>query len=91
MSPISLRSLSTVPIALINYDRLARMASTRCLVAAPVEETEKIAGRPARCVYLLGNPTDLETHFDEKLLRREYVFNPESHTKSVKTNSREPA
>jgi Ala-tRNA(Pro) deacylase len=69
----------------IDFIRLAAVTKSRLVTLAPREEAEKIAGCSVGCVYPLGNIMNLETVFDEKLLRQEYVyFNPGSHTKSMK-------
>lgn len=73
----------------IDYDRLARIVDTKSLSVAPVDEAEKIAGCSVGCVHPFGNLIGLVTYFDRKLLRHEYVFfNPGSHTKSVRVNTR---
>jgi len=73
----------------INFARLAAVTKSTSVSLAPREEAEKIAGCSVGCVYPLGNIINLETLFDEKLLRQEYVyFNPGSHTKSVRINTR---
>jgi prolyl-tRNA editing enzyme YbaK/EbsC (Cys-tRNA(Pro) deacylase) len=72
----------------IDFLRLAAVIKSRLVFLAPREEAEKIAGCSVGCVYPLGNLVGLETVFDDKLLREEYVyFNPGSHTKSVKINT----
>ena len=72
----------------IDFGRLAAATKSRSVSLAPREEAERIVGCSVGCVYPLGNVVNLETLFDEKLLRQEYVyFNPGSHTKSVKINT----
>ncbi len=72
----------------IDFARLATATKSRSVSLAPREEAERIVGCSVGCVYPLGNIINLETLFDEKLLRQEYVyFNPGSHTKSVKINT----
>jgi len=69
----------------IDFARLAAATKSTSVSLAPREEAERIVGCSVGCVYPLGNIVNLETLFDEKLLRQEYVyFNPGSHTKSVK-------
>ena len=73
----------------IDYDRLARMVNTRSLSLAPVDEAEKIAACSVGCVHPFGNLIGVETYFDRKLLKYEHVFfNPGSHTKSVRIDTR---
>jgi len=72
----------------IDFGRLAAATKSRSVSLAPREEAERIVGCSVGCVYPLGNVVNLETLFDEKLLRQEYVyFNPGSHTKSVKIDT----
>jgi len=69
----------------IDFLRLAVVTKSKLVFLAAREEAEKIAGCSVGCVYPLGNLVGLETVFDQKLMRQEYVyFNPGSHTKSVK-------
>jgi prolyl-tRNA editing enzyme YbaK/EbsC (Cys-tRNA(Pro) deacylase) len=73
----------------IDYDRLARMVDTKSLSLAPVDEAEKVAECSVGCVHPFGNLIGVETYFDRKLTSHEYAFfNPGSHTKSVKINTR---
>lgn len=73
----------------IDFHRLGTVAKPAPVSLAPKKEAEEITRCSVGCVYPLGNIINLETFFDENLLRQEYVyFNPGSHTKSVKINTR---
>lgn len=73
----------------IDLIRLAAATKSRLVTLAQRDEAERIAGCSVGCVYPLGNIMNLETLFDDKLLHQEYVyFNPGSHTKSVRINTR---
>jgi len=73
----------------IDYGRLARMVYAKSLSLAPVDEAEKIAGCSIGCVHPFGNLIGVETYFDRRLLGHEHVFfNPGSHTKSVRIDTR---
>jgi len=72
----------------INFHQLGIIAKSAPVSLATKKEAEEIALCSVGCVYPLGNIMDLETFFDEHLLRQEYVyFNPGSHTKSVKIST----
>ena len=73
----------------IDFRRLGTITKSAPVSLAPKKEAEEITRCSVGCVYPLGNLINLETFFDETLLRQEYVyFNPGSHTKSVKINTR---
>jgi len=74
----------------IDLARLAPLMKVNSVSLAPIEEAERIAKCSVGCVYPLGNLMQLETYFDSKLLRNQYVyFNPGSHTKSFRINTRD--
>jgi len=74
----------------IDYAKLARELNTKSVSLAPIEEAEKTAGCSVGCVYPLGKIINLPTYFDKNLLKYAYVFfNPGSHTKSVRINTRD--
>ncbi len=74
----------------IDFTRLAGLLNVKSVSFAPVSEAEKIAKCGVGCVYPLGNLMNLKTYFDGKLLENEYVyFNPGSHTKSIRINTRD--
>ncbi len=71
----------------VDFGRLARLAGTKSVSLAPVDEAEKIAGCTVGSVYPFGNLMNLETYLDKKLtLHDEVYFNPGSHTMSVKVS-----
>lgn len=73
----------------IDFARLAAATKSDTVSLASKKEAEEIMGCSTGCVYPLGNLLNLETLFDEKVVRQEYVyFNPGSHTKSVKIRTR---
>jgi Ala-tRNA(Pro) deacylase len=73
----------------IDFYQLGKITKSAPVSLAPKREAEEITRCSVGCVYPLGNEINLETFFDEDLLRLEYVyFNPGSHTKSVKINTR---
>jgi Ala-tRNA(Pro) deacylase len=75
--------------AKIDFERLASATKSDKVTLASQEEVEALMGCSPGCVYPLGNVVNLETLFDEKLVRQEYVyFNPATHTKSVKIKTR---
>jgi Ala-tRNA(Pro) deacylase len=72
----------------IGHEKLARIASTKSVSLAPLNEAERIVRCSVGCVHPLGNLVNVETYFDRNLLRNEYVFfNPGSHTKSIKIST----
>ena len=74
----------------IDFTLLATLLKVKSVSLAPISEAEKIAKCSVGCVYPLGNLMKLETYFESKLLANEYVyFNPGSHTKSIRVNTRD--
>jgi len=74
----------------IDMARLATLLKVNSVSLAPIEEAERIAKCSVGCVYPLGNLMQLETYFDANLLKNQYVyFNPGSHTKSIRINTRD--
>jgi Ala-tRNA(Pro) deacylase len=72
----------------IDFHKLGIISKSAPVSLAPKKEAEEITRCSVGCVYPLGNIINLETFFDEELLRQEYVyFNPGSHTKSVKVKT----
>jgi len=73
----------------IDFARLAAAVKSNSVSLAPRDEAERIVGCSVGCVYPLGNIVNLETVFERSLLAQESVyFNPGSHTKSVKINTK---
>jgi Ala-tRNA(Pro) deacylase len=73
----------------LDFKRLAKIANAKEVALAPAKEVEAIAGCSIGAVYPLGNLLHLPTYFDAKMLDHEYVyFNPGSHTKSVKIQTK---
>jgi Ala-tRNA(Pro) deacylase len=72
----------------ISLHQLGIVAKSAPVSIATKKDAEEIARCSVGCVYPLGNVINLETFFDETLLKQEYVyFNPGSHTKSVKIST----
>jgi prolyl-tRNA editing enzyme YbaK/EbsC (Cys-tRNA(Pro) deacylase) len=73
----------------IDLRRLGVITKSAPVTLAPKKEAEEITRCSIGCVYPLGNMINLETYFDEDLLRQEFVyFNPGSHIRSVKITTR---
>lgn len=74
----------------VDTKKIAQMEDTKSLYFARPEEVLKVAGIPIGAVPPFGHKTKLKTYLNEELLDCEYLyFNPGSHTKTIKMQSKD--
>jgi Ala-tRNA(Pro) deacylase len=74
----------------IDFGQLTKVLGVAKVSLAPVPEAEKIVKCSVGSVHPFGNLVNLKTYFDSHLLSLDFVyFNPGSHTKSIKINTKD--
>ena len=74
----------------VDTKKIAQMEDTKSVFFARPEEVLKVAGIPIGSVPPFGHKTKLKTYLNEELLDCEYLyFNPGSHTKTIKMQSKD--
>ena len=74
----------------VDTKKIAQMEDTKSVYFARPEEVMKIAGIPIGCVPPFGHKIKFKTYLNEELLDCEYLyFNPGSHTKTIKMQSKD--
>jgi hypothetical protein len=56
-----------------DFERFASIANANSVTLAPCDEAMSVAGCSVGCVHPLGNPTNLKTYSDKRLLQNECV------------------
>lgn len=74
----------------VDTKKISQMEDTKSIYFARPEEVLKVAGIPIGSVPPFGHKTKLKTYLNEELLDCEYLyFNPGSHTKTIKMQSKD--